>query len=197
MRRLPTSSVTGPALRVDDDFAQEFPQADALSAECYMNVIRLGEQLLNEIGRRLKRDFDLSSSAATVLAIIEGAGGEVSPNVIAERAIMSSASATSVLDTLERRSLVERLPHPSDRRKIIVRLMPESYKILDAFLPGVHGLEAQVMGVLSPIKRRELLELVARVQVRIAQVAEEPPEPFQGKRNLPDRLGRGRNTQNE
>lgn len=192
MRRSRTSSETEPALKVGDDFAEEFPDADPLSAECYMNLVRVGEQLLNEIGRRLKNDFDLSPSAATVLAIIEGAGGEISPNVIAERAIISSASATSVLDTLERRGLVERLRHPSDRRRIIIRLMPESYQILDCFLPGAHGLEWQVMSVLTPGEQRKLLELVARVQASIARVAEGPPQALAGRRNIPDRLGRNR-----
>lgn len=187
-----TSSGIEPALRVGDDFAREFPEADSLSTECYLNLVQLGERLLGEFGRRLKFDFDLSPSAATVLAIIEGRGGQASPNEIAERAFISSASATSVLDSLERRGLVVRLPHPGDRRKILVRLTPQSYEVLDNFLPGVHKLEKQIMKVLSPKERERLLEWVARLQSRIVELASEPAAPLRGQRNLPDRLRRGR-----
>ena len=157
-----------------------------------MNVIRLGEQLIGEFGRRLKRDFKLSASAATVLAIVEGAGGEATPNVIAERAVISSASATSVLDTLESRGLVERVRHPDDRRKVIVRLTPRSYPILDAILPGVHKLETDVMKALSSKERRQLLDFVARLQASVGRLSAGPHEPLQGKRNVPERLGRTR-----
>ena len=78
--------------------------------------------MLGELNRRLKADYDLSVSAATVLAIIDGAGEPITPGVIAERAIIAAASTTSVLDTLEKRGLVERRPHPTDRRKLLIDL---------------------------------------------------------------------------
>ena len=67
-----------------------------------MNYARATDQMLGELNRRLKADYDLSISAANVLAIIDGAGEPITPGVIAERAIIAAASTTSVLDTLEK-----------------------------------------------------------------------------------------------
>ena len=100
-------------MHVDPDFAEEFPGSDALSAECYINICHTGDRLLAEINRRAKASFDLSASAVAVLAIVDGATEPITPGMIAERAIVSSASATSVLDTLERRALLVRRPHPA------------------------------------------------------------------------------------
>lgn len=178
----------GPALRVDPDFTEEFPGADALSTECFMNIARTADRLLAELNRRLKTDFDLSISAATVLAIIEGAGEPITPGVIAERAIIAAASTTSVLDTLERKGLVERRPHPTDRRKLLIDLTPSGRRAVDQILPGIHALEAKVMSALTERERRDLLDLVAKVQVSVAIVAGQPAEPLGGVRNVPQRL---------
>lgn len=186
----PTITDPQPALRVDADFADEYPGADPLSTECFMNIARASDQLLGELNRRLKADFDLSISAATVLAIIDGAGEPITPGVIADRAIIAAASTTSVLDTLERRGLVVRRPHPTDRRKLLIDLTPAGRRTIDQILPGVHRLETTVMSTLDEEERKHLLGLIAKVQASVSAVAEQPPEPLGGVRRVPSRLKR-------
>jgi DNA-binding MarR family transcriptional regulator len=179
-----------PALRVDPDFAEEYPGADPLSTECFMNIARASDQMLGELNRRLKADYDLSVSAATVLAIIDGAGEPITPGVIAERAIIAAASTTSVLDTLERRGLVERRPHPTDRRKLLIDLTAKGRATIDHILPGIHRLEEEVMRALTTEERRDLLSLIAKVQASVSEVAEQPAQGLGGTRNVPSRLHR-------
>lgn len=179
-----------PSQRVDPDFAEEYPGADPLSTECFMNIARASDQMLGELNRRLKADFDLSISAANVLAIIDGAGEPITPGVIAERAIIAAASTTSVLDTLERRGLVERRPHPTDRRKLLIDLTANGRSTIDQILPGIHRLEEEVMRALTPEERRDLLGLIAKVQASVSVVAEQPAQGFGGTRNVPSRLRR-------
>lgn len=187
-----TSPAPGPepAVRVEPDFAEEYPGADPLSTECYLNIARAADLMLGQFDRRLKTEFDLSISAANVLAIVDGAGEPITPGEIAERAIIAAASTTSVLDTLERRGLVERRPHPTDRRKLLIELTPEGRKTIDQILPGIHRVETRVMSALTPDERREMLALIAKVQASVASVAEEPAEPLSGIRNVPERLNR-------
>ena len=179
-----------PALRVDADFAEEYPGTDPLSTECFINFLRASDQMLAELNRRLKAGFDLSVSAVNVLAIIDGAAEPITPGVIAERAIIAAASTTSVLDTLERRRLVERKPHPTDRRKLLIDLTPAGRSTIDQILPGVHRLETAVMEALSQEERRQLLGLIAKVQASLSKVSEGPAEPLGGTRKVPSRLGR-------
>lgn len=155
-----------------------------------MNYARATDQMLGELNRRLKADYDLSISAANVLAIIDGAGEPITPGVIAERAIIAAASTTSVLDTLERRGLVERRPHPTDRRKLLIDLTPTGRSTVDHILPGIHRLEQEVMGALTIEERQDMLRLIAKVQMSLARVAEQPAKSLDGTRNVPSRLGR-------
>jgi len=72
---------------------------------------------------------------------------------------------TSLLDNLEKRGLIRRLPHPGDRRKLLVDITPAAQEIVDALLPMLHARERDLMSAaLSDREQRQLLELVAKVQ---------------------------------
>jgi DNA-binding MarR family transcriptional regulator len=71
---------------------------------------------------------------------------------------------TSLLDTLERRNLVRRRPHPHDRRRLLVDMTDESRALVDRFLPEVHAWQHRVMSVLSRSEQTTLLRLLAKLQ---------------------------------
>ena len=126
-------------IRVPADFEREFPGASRSAAEVAANLVRTADALLAEFERRRREIADLSASAFQALAILEGADEPLAGHVIAERLLVSSASMTSLLDTLERRGLIERHRHPDDRRKVLIHLTDEARAIVDQMLPAVHA----------------------------------------------------------
>lgn len=177
-----------PAIRVDADFGQEYPGADALATECYANLVRAGDMLYAELGRRLQADFGISPAAGMALSIVEGAGEPLTPTVIAERLIVTTASVTSLLDTLERKGLVRRRPHPDDRRRVLVEVTAEGQAVLDRLLPGLHRMEREMFAGLDDGDKRRLLAMLGRLQARAAEMAAEPAPPLGGERHKPARL---------
>jgi DNA-binding MarR family transcriptional regulator len=122
-------------------------------------------------------DYGLSATARMALAVIEGAHEPLEPSVIAERLIITSGSMTSMLDTLERRGLVRRMPHPADRRKLLVDVTDEARAILDELLPSLHDRERRLMeAALTKDEQRRLLEILAKVQSAAGEIADEPPD---------------------
>ena len=111
-------------IRVGDDFEDEYPGASALATECYANLCRIGAMLMELHNQQTRDQYQLSPSAREILAIIEGAGEALEPSVIAERLLITTGSMTSLLDALQRRGLIRRLPHPGDRRKLLVDITP-------------------------------------------------------------------------
>lgn len=166
-----------PIVRVGDDFEEEYPGASALATECYANLIRAGDLLLGLHNRQTLDEYQLSPSARSVLAVVEGAGQPLEPSVIAERLMVTTGSMTSLLDNLERRGLVRRLPHPDDRRKLLIDITPDAQAIVDELLPKLHARERDVLGAaLTVAEQRTLLRLVAKVQ-RAAAAAGTTPAP--------------------
>jgi DNA-binding MarR family transcriptional regulator len=135
----PSSRGREPLRRVGDGFEHECPGASALATECFINLCQAGDLLIELHNRHSREEYQLSPSARQILAVVEGAGQPLEPSVIAARVLITTATMTSVLDTLERRGLVQRMPHPDDRRKLLVDITPDAQAILDELLPSIHA----------------------------------------------------------
>ncbi len=176
-----------PLRQVGDDFEREYPGASALATECFANLVHAGDLLVELHNRQSRTDYQLSPSAREVLAVVEGAGQPLEPSVIAQGLLVTTGTMTSVLDTLEKRRLVRRLPHPDDRRKLLVDITPAAQAIVDELLPAFHARERQVISTaLSTSEQRELLRLLAKVQHAAVQ-ARSAPAPRAAARRRPSR----------
>jgi DNA-binding MarR family transcriptional regulator len=134
-----------------------------------MALAQAGDALLGLVDKAL-RHHNLSRAGREALAVIEGAGQPLSPTSIAQRLIVTTASVTSLLDTLERRGLVERQPDPRDRRGLLVALTPDGQAIVDEFLPQVVAVQTAAMAPLSEPQRQQLVKLLSAVRGGVANV---------------------------
>ena len=181
---------TEPVVRVGDDFDHEYPGASALATECYANVYRAADLLMGLHNRYTADAYQLSPSGRQILAVVEGAGEPLEPSVIAERLLITTGSVTSLLDNLEKRGLIRRLPHPRDRRKLLIDITPTAQAIVDELLPSLHARERDVMAAaLSTNEQRELLRLIAKVQ-HAALDAQTTPAPHAASRQRAKRRTR-------
>ena len=85
-------------------------------------MYRAADLLMALHNRHTLDEYQLSPSARQILAVVEGAGEPLEPSIIAERLLITTGSVTSLLDNLEKRGLIRRLPHPDDRRKLLVEI---------------------------------------------------------------------------
>jgi DNA-binding MarR family transcriptional regulator len=169
-----TDTITdGLAVTVDDYFEDEFPDARRAATLCAANLMHTANRLLSEIDRRRRTVADLSASASQILAIVEGAGQPLPPHIIGGRLLITSGTMTSLLDTLERRGLIRRVPHPSDRRKLLIDITDDARRILDRMLPRVHGASRDAFAVLSDAECETLVGLLEPVQTRLHALGQE------------------------
>jgi DNA-binding MarR family transcriptional regulator len=148
-----------------------------LATECYANIVRTGDRLIGLHDRQAGEDHNLSGTAKQALAVIDGAGEPLEPSVIAERLIITTGSMTSMLNTLEGRGLVQRLPHPDDRRKLLISITPRGTAIIDQLLPSLHSRERTIIGdALSRTEQRQLRMLLAKVQASVERHADDAPD---------------------
>jgi DNA-binding MarR family transcriptional regulator len=185
--RRPSPAALG-VIRVDPDFAEEFPDGDATSTEAHVNLARTGAALLLELDRCVSAAFDMPQAAATALAVIDGAAAPLTPSQIGDRVLVPSATMTSTLDLLEGRGWVVRTPNPEDRRSLLVNITPEGRAAANRILAGIRKVEVATLSGLTLAERKQLLGLLAKVLERAAVVASDPPITLDGRRNRPKRL---------
>ena len=160
--------LASPVLRVDRTaFAREFPSGDATATECAQNLIRASTRFMDSDTQAL-RSHGLSLQARVLLATLEGAGVPLSASTLAERLLVSGASITSLVDTLQRKGLVRRSGSDSDRRVVLVELTEAAQPVIDAFLAEVTALHAAQFAVLTDAEREQFCTMLARVSTHIA-----------------------------
>lgn len=171
-----------PTIRAPADFEAEFPGASRSAAEVAANLVRTANAFLSAIDRWPRETTNLSASAFQTLAILEGADEPLPAHVIAERLLVRSASMTSLLDTLERRGLIERRPHPSDRRKILVHLTDAARRIVERALPVQHAVITATLQDVSEVDREQLMATLATIWAKLEYLAERPLPPAKPRR---------------
>ena len=161
-------------LRQAAHFEAEFPGASRSASEVLLNLARTSSLGRAEADRRRKTLADLSASAWEALAVIEGAGEPLPPTIIAARLLQTTGSITSLLDTLERRGLVRREPHPDDRRKLLVDITNEARHLVDLMLPIVHATSLELLEGVDETVREQLIDALARMRANAEAMSTRP-----------------------
>lgn len=149
-------------IRMPDDFYEQTPDANVLATEAVMNTIRTADRLFDRIGRLL-RPLDVSAAGGLVLGILRDRG-PMSPSELGERLIVTRATVTGVVDSLERRGFVRRSANPADRRSVLVEITPAGLSVLQELRTLVHRNEKAWLGTLSDDELRSYIELLHRIQ---------------------------------
>jgi DNA-binding MarR family transcriptional regulator len=153
-------------VRMPDDFYDQTPDANVLATEAAMNTIRTADLLFDRIGRLL-RPLGVSAAGGLVLGILRD-HGPMPPSVLSERLIVTRATVTGVIDSLERRGFVRRSANPADRRSLLVEITPAGLTVLRNLRTIVHRNEKAWLGALSDSELRTYIELLHRIQDNLA-----------------------------
>ena len=134
-------------IQMPDDFYDQTPDGNVLATEAVMNTIRTADMLFDRIGRLL-RPLNVSAAGGLVLGILRDRG-PISPSELGERLIVTRATVTGLLDSLEARGFVRRSAHATDRRSLIVEITPAGLDVLQQLRTLVHHNEKTWMSDLS------------------------------------------------
>jgi DNA-binding MarR family transcriptional regulator len=154
-------------IRVGADHARRYPGADKLATEVVVNLLRAHSLLAGELNRRF-RSHDLTGPSFNVLSILAGAGEPLSPHELGERLLVTRGTVTGLLDTLEKQGLVRRVPHPSDRRMLLIELTDSARTLLDEVCHELFPAQAEMMAALSEREKETLVCLLGKVQTHLA-----------------------------
>lgn len=123
--------------------------------------------------RRLRAAFDqrlevldLNLSQATLLAYVTDFGSSTQTQ-LAEMVGMGRAATGTMIDQLEQRGLLERLPDPDDRRVWLVAATEAGRDLVDRFYELDAGLRQDLRKGISRRERQQLTELLDRLGTNI------------------------------
>ncbi len=153
-------------ITLPDDFDTRWPGGRRGATEAFMNLVRTADVGMARISRLL-RPFDLTPPSGLVISMLADSG-PLSPSEIGERLIVTRATVTGLLDSLERRGLVRRVAHPTDRRSLLVEVTAEGRRTANRLRKVIHAAEARWLGGLSESERRQLVRILHKLQDRLS-----------------------------
>ena len=154
------------SVQITPDFEERYPNSSARATECAMNLVFTADLIVKRISGLLQ-PFDLSPASGLVLSILADSKSPLPPNKIADRLIISRASVTGLIDSLERRGYVQRRPHPSDRRMLLVELTERGMQVANAFRPIVHQHQKMWLEALSEKEQQRLIDSLQCLQTTL------------------------------
>jgi DNA-binding MarR family transcriptional regulator len=154
------------SIKIAPDFEERYPDSSARATACAMNLVLTAELLEKRIAS-LIAPLGLSPATGLVLSILADSQTPLSPNHIAGRLIISRASVTSLLDSLEKRGFIKRQPHHTDRRMLLVELTESGRQAANQFRPLVHRHQKMWLSDLNDEEQGQLIQTLQRLQATL------------------------------
>ena len=124
----------------------------------------------------LRRAYDarlaalgLKFSEAVVLAYVHDRGS-LTQTQLADRVGMGRAAAGVLIDTLQRRGLVERRPDPADRRVWLVATTDGAVGVVEQIGAVDAALRDDLRAGITMAERKQLTEILSRLQANLSSV---------------------------
>ncbi len=159
-----------PKIQMPADFYGQTPDANVLATEAVMNTLRTADMIFDQIGRLL-RPLNVSAAGGLVLGVLRD-HGSMTPSELGERLIVTRATVTGLLDSLEQRGFVHRLANPADRRSLVIEITPAGLSVLQELRTIVHRNEKAWLSGVSDPDLRSYIEQLHRIQDSLAAVSE-------------------------
>lgn len=144
------------------DYYAQTPEANVLATEAVMNTIKTADLIFDRIGRLL-RPLNVSAAGGLVLGVLRDHGA-MSPSELGERLIVTRATVTGLLDSLERRGFVKRSTNPADRRSLMVEITSDGLAVLQALRTLIHRHEQTWMSSFSEAELGAYIATLHRIQ---------------------------------
>lgn len=138
--------------------------ADPSICEALMNLLHTGD-LVSRSEHEFLVKFGLNQARLIVLILLDGAESQsMRSSELAEKAKVSRATVTGLLDTMVKGGLVVRAQDPHDRRAFNVKITRQGQTLLQKVRPHLTSWSRGVFSVLSPPERSELVRLLKKIQ---------------------------------
>jgi DNA-binding MarR family transcriptional regulator len=134
--------------------------ASAPPVAAVTSVMRAYQIMLARLNEQLEPHGLTYARYEALMLLYYSRAGELPLGKIAPRLQLHQTSITSLIDGLGQLGLVERVPHPSDRRTTLARITDRGREVAERATADVNGIRFGT----APLRRTELDDLVATLE---------------------------------
>ena len=153
-----------PDAKILSKFAERYPQAEIDRVIHFLTLLRVGSDLSMVLNNFLA-DYGLLQGRWWVLILLMREPDlSASPSQLAEKAGVSRATMSGLIEGLVKQGLVTRIISDQDRRHQQIKLTKAGQAKLDEIMPEYYRRVAALMQVLSKEEGEQLTDMLRRLQ---------------------------------
>jgi len=151
--------------RIIEQWRRERPDLDPSAKGVTGRITRLRNIISDRYASDAFAPHGLTGGDYGILAALRrvGAPHELTPTELTRQQMVTSGGMTAMLDRLERKGWIERVPNPNDRRGVLVRLTAEGKAVVDAAMVDHAATEHALVEALTPKEREQLSALLRKL----------------------------------
>jgi len=153
-----------PDTKVLKKFADRYPDANIEHVIHFLTLLRVGSDLSDVLDSFLAGYGLLQGRWWVLILLMREEDLMSTPSLLAEKAGVSRATMTGLIDGLVRGDLVRRVTNVDDRRKQHIKLTALGQEKLDEVMPDYYRRVAELMKVLSPPQGEDLSSMLIKLQ---------------------------------
>lgn len=127
-------------------------------------LIKRASLNLDKLSNQLLSPYDLTGSQFKILMVLYmSPAGSVRQTDIEAKFSMTNPTVTGLVQKLEAKNLVNRMPHPEDRRSKVLVLMERAIQMKEELLALADSLEQQMTANLTEEEYDQLASLLMKI----------------------------------
>ena len=158
LRDLPTSEVLS-------KFANRYPDADVTAIASFLHLLRTATDLSIALDACLSKHGLLQGRWWVLILLMREENKTSTPSVLAEKAGVTRATMTGLIDGLEQSNLITRVFAKDDRRSVQIALTDAGQAKLDDVMPDYYRRLRQCMQSISEAQREQLQHILGLMQL--------------------------------
>ncbi len=128
------------------------------------SIMRAQQILIAKVDEALK-PFDLTFARYEALVLLHfSRHGELPMGKMGDRLMLHPTSVTNIIDRLEQQDLVQRVPHPTDRRTVLAQVTEDGRQVVEKATEAVSSIRFGVDG-LTVAELDQVTDLLRKLRI--------------------------------
>ena len=160
-----------PSREAFQEFERDFSDFNLESIETCLAFLNVTAEVYAAFDAHFER-YGLSAGKFTVLMQLYTAKRDMPPSEFANRANVTRATITGLLDGLEREELIERKSHPSDRRMLTIHLTDKGKTLIESILPDHFCRTKGLTANLTATEKKKFIKLLRKLSSGVSVLSD-------------------------
>lgn len=157
---------------VEIDLESRVKGDEHLALKLWLCLLSCTNRVETVVRKRLAQEFDTTLPRFDLMAQLERHPQGLSMGELSQRMMVTGGNVTGVTDQLEGEGLVQRHPHPSDRRALVVKLTPTGKRLFKRMASTHESWIAELLGGLAISEQAQMHELLATLKQALSSQAQ-------------------------